>query len=399
MYYVPQIQKDDCGYACVKMLLANVQKDKNFLFLPQDENHGPYSYQDLIDIAKGHGIILNGYTVEDKSTIKEHKKFPIIVTLATNSGGSHAVLVYKVSLGRVQYLDPRLGKLETSIRKFVSKWDGTLLSIESVEKKECPYKEAKPLSLGNTIALNFLEVMAGVSAIAGVYFINNNAYVFIPIALFALAVVFELFVKAYSVSLMKRIDSYFYGQIEVKDNKYHQAMLRFERYKKGLLANPLNFILTLVVAMGLMFITLHNDIHNFLLIAAPLVASVIEFFFYNPYLRSGYMDIQDLEQQLDASTDEDDFRLRMDVLHQKTYRLGLLEMSKQYIGLALFIIMAVTLLAITGTASFPYAVFYTCIEIAIYICFHRLLSYPDKMDEMMKAKVEINNYLHQNDEK
>ena len=78
MYYVPQIQKDDCGYACVKMLLANVQKDKNFLFLPQDENHGPYSYQDLIDIAKGHGIILNGYTVEDKSTIKEHKKFPML---------------------------------------------------------------------------------------------------------------------------------------------------------------------------------------------------------------------------------------------------------------------------------------------------------------------------------
>ena len=398
MYYVPQIQKDDCGYACVKMLLANVQKDKNFLFLPQDENHGPYSYQDLIDIAKGHGIVLNGYTVEDKMKIKEHKKFPIIVTLATNSGGSHAVLVYKVSLGRVQYLDPRLGKLETSIRKFVSKWDGTLLSIESVEKKECPYKEAKPLSLGNTIALNFLEVMAGVSAIAGVYFINNNAYVFIPIALFALAVVFELLVKAYSISLMKRVDSYFYGQVEIKDNQYYATMQRFERYKKSLLANPLNFILTFVVAMGLMLVTLQNNLYNFLLIAAPFVASMVEFFIYQPYLKNGIIEVEEEEQALDSSVDDDEYRERIDLLHRKAYRFGMLEMSKQYVGLALFIVMAITLLAVLGQPSFPYAVFYTCIEIAIYICFHRLFSYPEKMDQMLKEKVEINNCLHQNDE-
>ena len=398
MYYVPQIQKDDCGFACVKMLLANVQKDQNYLFLPQDEKHGPYSYQDLIEIAQKHGIVLNGYSVEDKLTIKEHKKFPIIVTLNTKSGGSHAVLVYKVSLGRVYYLDPRLGKVDSSLNKFASLWDGTLLAIEAIEKQSCPYKEAKPLSIGHIIVLNILEVMVGLSVIAGIYFINDKAYVFAPITLFALAIVFELLVKAYSISLMKKVDSYFYNQVEIKDNKYYAPAQRFERYKKSLLANPLNFVLTLLVTMGLMFITLHNDIHNFLLIAAPLVASVIEFFFYNPYLRKGVIDIEEQERALDLSLDEDDYRGRIDFLHKQSYKLGLLEMSKQYVGLALFIIMAVTLLAINGQASFPYAVFYTCIEITIYVCFHRLLSYPDKMDEMMKEKVEISNCLHQNDE-
>lgn len=398
MYYVPQIQKDDCGFACVKMLLANVNKDRNYLFLPQDEQHGPYSYQNLIEIASQYGITLVGYKRDEKMTIKEQRKFPFIATITTKSGGSHAVLVYKIFLGSVYYLDPRLGKVDVSLRKFVSIWDGTMLAVETVNKKTCPYKEAKPLTLGQTIILNLLEVMVGLCVIAGVYFINDNAYVFIPIVLFALAVVFELLVKSYSVSLMKRVDSYFYGQVEIKDNKYYATMQRFERYKKSLLANPLNFILTLIVAMGLILVTLQNNLYNFLLIAAPFVASMVEFFIYMPYMKSGLIEVEEEEQALDSSVDDDEYRERIDLLHKKAYRFGLLEMSKQYVGLALFIIMAIVLLAVTGQPSFPYAVFYTCIEIAIYICFHRLFSYPEKMDQMLKEKVEINNCLHQNDE-
>ena len=48
-----------------------------------------------------------------------------------------------------------------------------------------------------------------------------------------------------------------------KDNQYYATMQRFERYKKSLLANPLNFILTFVVAMGLMLVTLQNNLYNF----------------------------------------------------------------------------------------------------------------------------------------
>ena len=398
MYYVPQIQKDDCGFACVKMLLANVNKDRNYLFLPQDEKHGPYSYQDLIEIAAPYGVNLSGYKSEDKMAIKECKKFPFIATITTKSGGSHAVLVYKVFLGSVYYLDPRLGKVDVSIKKFVTIWDGTMLVTDSIEKKPCHYKEAKPLTISQTIILNLLEVMVGACVVAGVYFINDNAYIFIPIALFALAVVFELLVKAYSISLMKRVDSYFYGQVEIKDNQYYATMQRFERYKKSLLANPLNFILTFVVAMGLMLVTLQNNLYNFLLIAAPFVASMVEFFIYQPYLKNGIIEVEEEEQALDSSVDDDEYRERIDLLHRKAYRFGMLEMSKQYVGLALFIVMAITLLAVLGQPSFPYAVFYTCIEIAIYICFHRLFSYPEKMDQMLKEKVEINNCLHQNDE-
>ncbi len=398
MYYVPQIQHDDCGFACLKMLLANVQKDRNYLFLPQEENHGPYSFAELIDIAKEHGVTLTGYVIEEKSQVTEVKKFPFIAHLLTKNGGHHAVLVYRIKFGRVFYLDPRLGKLDVSIKKFLTIWDGQCLLMENMEYQSCPYREAKPLSIGQTIIICLLEALVGLFAIAGVYFINDNAYVFIPIILFSLAVIFEIIVKAYSISLMKRVDSYFYGQLENKNRSYYATMQRFERYKKSLLANPLQFILTLIVSMGLMFVVLHNDIKNFLLIAAPFLASVIEAYFYRPYIKSGLIDIEEGERALDSSQDDDEFRDRIEQLHKKSYRLGLLEMSKQYVGLALFIAMSVLLLALNQTPNFPYAVFYVCIEIAIYITFAKMFSYPEKEDEMLKEKVEISNYLHQNDE-
>ena len=399
MFYVPQIQKDDCGYACLKMLLANVQKDKNFLFLPQDEEHGAYSYQQLIAIASKYGVKLEGYSVESKfPSLKEMKKYPYIVTIKTQTGNAHCVLVYKVMMGRVYYLDPRIGKADMSIRKFSNLWDGTFLQVEEKEIRSAPYKEAKPLSYGHLLVLTLLEVAVAISTVVGIFFINDDAYVFIPIMAFAVAVVFELLAKAYSVSLMKKVDIFFYGQVEVKDNKYLKTLERFEKYKKSLLANPLQFVLTLVIAMGIMLAVLLNDINNFILIAAPFIASLFEAFFYRPYQRNGFLEVSEYEQALDLSEDEEDFQGRIEDLHKKSYRLGLLEMSKQYVGLALFIAMAIVLLAINGSASVPHAVFYVCIEIAIYLSFSRLLSYPEKMDEMLKAKVEINNCLHQEDE-
>ena len=295
-------------------------------------------------------------------------------------------------------MDPRLGKLDLSIKKFAELWDGTMLVVDSFTKTSCPFKEAKPLSVAQIVLLNLLEVIAGLLLIAGVYFIKDEAYIFIPITLFSLAAIFEMLMKAYSISLMKRVDVYFYEQLGVKDNDYYSKLQRFERYKKSLLANPLQFVLTLIVAMGLMFVTLQNDIYNFLLIAAPLIASIIEAYLYRPYLKSGFVDVEEQERALNSSENIDDFRDRVDQIHKKSYKLGLLEMSKQYIGFALFIVVAVLLLAIKSTPNFPYAVFYTCIEIAIYISFKTLFLYPDKMDELLKAKVEINNCLHQLDE-
>ena len=33
-YYVPQIKNDDCGFACLKMMIANLYQKEEALFIP-----------------------------------------------------------------------------------------------------------------------------------------------------------------------------------------------------------------------------------------------------------------------------------------------------------------------------------------------------------------------------
>lgn len=397
MYFVPQILNDDCGFAALKMLLAKVHKDRNYLFLPQDEKHGPYSFLELQKIAEKYGVTLNGYEAQ-KETLKQHKNFPFIALITTKVGGAHAVVVEKVSMGSVYYLDPSEGKKEVSYRYFMKIWEGEILQVDGKVFTPCPYKESRPIPQSGQVVTTLMQLCSFACLVMGVYFIDVDVYMFIPIILFALAMVFEIFIKSYSISLLKKADIYFYSQMEVKDNKYLETLKRYEKYKSGLLANPMNFIITLCVSFGLMFIALYNDVKNILLILVPFIASLAEASLLKPYVKDSTTLLAKEEQEIDSSVDEDDFKVRVHNLHTKAYKIGLIEMSKQYVGIALFIITATLTMAMSGIVSVPYIIFYSCVEAAIYRSLLTALEYPDKHTEMLKAKVEINNCLHQIDE-
>ena len=397
MFFVPQILKDDCGMAALKMLLAETHHDRNYLFIPQDEEHGPYSYDDLIDIARTYHVELEGFSVPEVGDIEKCQEFPFIATIKT-LGGPHAVLVYKRKGRRIYLLDPLDGKIDLSVDKFIKLWDGTLLKVREYVKTPCPYKEATPISSGQWFVLNFLQVLTAAAAIAGVFFISENVYIFLPIALFSLAVILEISVKSYSFAIMKSVDNFFYEVVEPKEGEYTKTLRRFERYKHGLLTSLSNFIVTFIITMAFIFIVLSNDIKNFLLIAAPLLAASLEGLFYRPYLKRGFRNVGYLEEGLNSSEDYIDYREKVRILHGEAYKYGRVELFKRYIGLALYLAISVVLMAINGMVSFPYVIFYLCIQIMIYQCFKTLLDYPAKREEMLKEKVEINNCLHQNDE-
>ena len=91
MFYLPQLGKSDCGVACLKMILADLNKDRQYLFLPCDENHGMYSFKDLQDIAKCHGLTLAGFKVTDKEEIRKCN-LPAIIRMTTKENCHHAVV-------------------------------------------------------------------------------------------------------------------------------------------------------------------------------------------------------------------------------------------------------------------------------------------------------------------
>ena len=119
MFYIPQVQKDDCGFACLKMVLANINKDKNYLFMQQKEEHGAYSYSDLMKLAKKEGVNLEALKITEKSELNNCTSFPFIASVALKNGAKHAVVVTKVRWKRVYLLDPSRGKYSLPINKFI----------------------------------------------------------------------------------------------------------------------------------------------------------------------------------------------------------------------------------------------------------------------------------------
>ena len=119
MYYIPQVTKSDCGFACLKMLLATVHKDERYLYLKEDENHGPYSYQELLKYAQHYDVTLVGAKYDDKGDLRNINKFPLILTVQGENQTLHAVFVTKKRGKKLKVFDPAKGVYWEKIEKLI----------------------------------------------------------------------------------------------------------------------------------------------------------------------------------------------------------------------------------------------------------------------------------------
>ena len=103
MKFCKQLFQDDCGFACLKMLLCYFKKDKAFLNLPNPKLQGKYSFLDLINLGRKYGIELEGYKVNDLSLL--NKNLPAIIEMCFE-GQNHFCVLYKIK-GNIFYVyDP-----------------------------------------------------------------------------------------------------------------------------------------------------------------------------------------------------------------------------------------------------------------------------------------------------
>ena len=131
MYYIPQLSNSSCGMACLKMLLAIVHKDEGYLYLNEDENHGQYSYQDLVVEAQRYDVTLIGAKYDDKDDFRHFDNFPVILTVVNPNETVHALLISKRKGNRVKVHDPAKGIYWQKLSQLLPLWDGTLLAVNA----------------------------------------------------------------------------------------------------------------------------------------------------------------------------------------------------------------------------------------------------------------------------
>lgn len=393
MFYISQTQKDDCGFACLKMLLANIHNDKNYLFLSQKENHGFYSYADLLEIAKGHGVTLSAIRVTEKSTVTSCQHLPFIATIHLQNGANHAVLVVKVTAKAVTYLDPRRGKVKIKLREFIKVWDSTALIVESFEKKKCQDVIVEPIQKKQKLLLGSIQFIAGIFAVFGVYFIKDDTPIFVPAIFLFLAIITELLMKAYSFKLMKKLDEHFFKEELVPSSGYRNYIERYENYKRLSLSSSLNYILILVFSFALIVIVLLNDIRNVLLVLVPLALAVLDALVIDPIFKKKKANISDLEDDLDNSENVTDLRNRVRIVHNMAYNYSYFNMAITYLYAGFIILTTLLTMRLCGISSFPYIIFYSCIAVTLYRSINQLFSFGDNVEEYNLAKIKLNNAI------
>ena len=394
MFYIPQIQNDDCGYACLKMVLANINKDKNYLFLPQDEEFGQYSYSDLTKIAKKQGLNFTAFKVEEKLEINNCISFPLIVTIQLKNGANHAIVITKIKWKHVYYIDPRRGSGSMSLKKFTAIWDGTGLMIDSFEKKKCDITPVQPVKAGSKIGLSIIQLIAGVFAVLGVYFIKDDTPIYIPVIFLSLAIVCELIMRAFTFSIMKRLDRFFFSDNNIPKKGYREYLYRFENYKRLSLSSPMNLILLAVFAVGLGAVVILNDMRNAMLVLVPVVIAAFDVLVVKPMLKEKKVEVIELEDNLERATDGGDLQSKVKEMHNKSYNYSYIDIASRYIYVGLLLLTALLTMRLCGLSSFPYIIFYTCIGASILKALIELFSFNERIEQFNVAKVKIINSIH-----
>lgn len=398
MLYIPQIGEYDCGYACLKMALAQIHKDKNYLYLPFREKNQTFSYQQLSEIALKYNVELVGFKVEDEAEIKKNKVFPLIVSLNQENESKHAVMINGIKWNRVQISDPAKGTYSLSFKKFFSLWDKTGLLIKNFADTPCPFIYQNNIKKKDLIIPCLCQVMTGISGVLSVYFFDKDISLFIPLLLLVSFGIFEILLRSSLFKLMHRIDNDVLETLDIKPKEYSKFHQRFEKFKQMVMSTPLNTLYVFLICAFLIFIILINDPRNILLIIAPLLIALLDAFYLKSFLEKKEEDIARSEKALLKSKDIEDFRLNELTLHDKTYQFGKMALLKKYSFVLIMLITTCGLMIANQQFSIPFMVFYLSVEFALYSNLSTLFSFSEEKRKFLQVKVAFSNALHQDDE-
>ena len=399
MYYIPQLSKNSCGMACLKMLLAIVQKDEGYLYLPEEENHGSYSYQELLIIAQRYDVTLMGLKIDDKDDLRHFKDFPMILTVNGPNETTHAVLVSQRKGNKIKIHDPAKGIYWEKVDKFIPKWDATVLSVSHVENHPYPFPVINIKDKKGDFISCLLQFITAACIGAATFFIKPEGGYLLPIIFASVSLLSELVLRFHLLKRMQRCDKYlrrFLPYVRSKD--YYEFYKRSQEYKKCSLSMGLNLFFSLLIILLIVTISLINSLYFVILIIASLLAAYLDVFFFAPCKRELNKELSGEESDLHQIKDLEQMELQVKTMEVKSYRYAYYEFARKVVAFILLLIASIALSIVQKSFALTNIVFYTCLGLLLYQSMTPLFGYDDRVEENLLYKARINNVVHQNDE-
>lgn len=392
-YFINQIKKKDCAFASLKILLANIYKRNDFLYIPQNKEDKSYSLKEIIEIASKYGIVLKGYKSKDKE-LEDIKNKPCLVNIVKNES-LHMVVLFKVKKNKVLVADPDESYIWLNKDIFLNSWTGDFLEVEEILGSDFKLEKKKNKLDIFVIYSLAIELVAFFALTFGFYSCNKDINFLIPLALFLVFAILQIIYRRVLIKGMKKFDEEIIEPAYlVSRNQLADCLIDMNNYKKITFSSPLNLfsiIFTLIFSTIILGVNSYLNLVNVMII---LFFQVSMYFIFNSYFKDRKKNLINIENKLnDTKLSEEDFKENLRNLNKETYSISTLYDIKKYVSIFLSITLSMILFGLNSTSGLNFIIFHAFFYIYINDNIEKLINFGDDYNEYKKYKCKYLNYI------
>lgn len=238
-----QLYDGDCGFACLKMLLGNINDDISYLYLINPKEKGNYSFIELSNIALKYNVILKGYECYNLDLIK-----PPVIALVDGVNNNHYVLVTRITKKRIYYNDPNFGRLSVRKKQFLKGYKGKYLLPFKYIKTKCLKRVNRVVFLLPVMLLSLCEL---IFLVTNCIFINNTLFYFISIlCVFIIQFISNIITRIYTINYLNKLCK--------KKNLNHNQFSKISIHLSNYIATYMKMLEKIYVIANLIIVSLNN---------------------------------------------------------------------------------------------------------------------------------------------
>lgn len=396
-YYVKQIGQKDCGFTCLKMLLAMYHKNKDYLYYPSPQIESYYSLKDIILLAKKEKLTLKATRVIDKFEFYDYKTRKPFLAPVKNENALHMVLVKRVGKKKLLVYDPALGIYNISKEEFIKKWNGEMLEVDEVEESKFKKEKIKILPNSYVCVTLFFQVVSFLFLVLATLFIDKNFSFLISFSLFLGYVITEFIYQRFIIKSFKYFDNNIlmndYSLKRKSIKKYFEPMNKF---KFTAISSPIQHLnCALILCFGI-FILTYNDLANLIIISIIFFAQVCFKIYEKHYLDINITQLELCEKKIFYNEAEDkvDFISSIKKLNDETYKIISYFNFKKYFLMFFSLACCLIYQGFMGNITINFMLFHFFLYIYLEENFDKLLNINKYVDELKYYKCLYLYHFH-----
>lgn len=392
MFYIAQLNESDCGFASLKMLLANLYEERDYLFIKQDEEHGPYSYFDLIKIARNYNVKLEGFKFKNKHTFKDWVEFPVIVTIE-RSGLNHAVTIIKKKRNKLLILDPDSSPKWVKIKDFIKIWDGTLLKVKKYDND--PSNKPHVLDFEKKIKYKFVsqlvQIFISLAFLAFLFFLNDSFSPYIAVIIGCSYLIGEILFRHILIKMMDNLDLACVGKLKKVPKNSHVFLTRLNDYKQTLITDKISLISNIIMALSLIFLMVFNGYWNAIIVFTIIILTIVDSVVLKPFFNKKERYICEKEKELCNAKTNSEFQSVYAKIKKLSNKYAYFQYFKSVSILILILLTVFVILKLTNTISLTSLLFYFMISLYLKKSISIIFEVQSKRRAKDLLKAKLNN--------